>query len=366
MLKQGVELGSDKSISKDLQSVLDIHLAVAMQGATDAQFFNLQRMKALFAEAGMPFTSVEDVKSEAFKKELLSKAQVGGLFLGGLSGFMMAFLGAGRIVEEGIATSSVLVKYWNRLGAPIVASLSRGRFLGQIESLEKASYVLSSSIIGGLGGASVHGLEIAAETFKDATVQSFAKESTLGAELIPAIAHSMNAGKIKEGMAQGGKVGAGAGAALTFGSFEYLVKVPWAEMPKKINPRHVTLVILASAVVFSTAMSGYNILKFISEGREALVESETELKKINADMNRTEKQEIFKKAKAAKVKAYNAFGEAALNGIDVAILSILVNELFIKGELFHIWHAEESEVIPTVATASDGTNRTGYRSLISY
>lgn len=55
------------------------------------------------------------------------------------------------------------------------------------------------------------------------------------------------------------------------------------------------------------------------------------------------------------MKAYNSFGEAALKGIDVAILMVLVNELFIKGELFHIWNAHESEVVKAVATGSDET-----------
>ena len=355
LIIQGINFHSNDLLKKDLLRLLNIYLTSTIQGVADAQFFNVSRIKKQFDDAGIGFTNIEEVKTEAYKQVLISKAQVSGLFIGGLGGFLAAFLGAGKIVEEGVVASGVIAKSWNTIGAPMVSTLTKGRFAGTVENLEKASYVLSSSFIGALGGSSVHGLTLAAETFKEASVASFENDSSLGAELIPAISKSMNGENIKEEMGHGAMVGGIAGAALTFGSFEYTFTNPFTKQVVRKSPRHATLILLASAVIFSTAMGIGKIIKFISEGRQAISDSGAELLKIKADMSPTEKKLIFAKAKELKVKAYNSFGEAALNGIDVAILMVLVNELFIKGELFHIWNAHESEVVKAVATGSDET-----------
>lgn len=349
LLLKLLQMESQSRQRDSLTPLFNLYLMTAIQGVAESHFFNLSRLQHSFARAGVPFHDLGDLKSEAFKKGLIEKAKVSALFIGGLSGFLTAFFGSGMIVEKGLATSVSVAKKWNQWAVPLISRWSRGRLVGRIESLEKASYVLSSSVIGALGGASVQGLSLAAETLRDASVQSFARDSNLGAELIPAIEHEMNKAKILKAVGHGAAVGSIAGATLTMGVFEY-------SLPKPFSPnliRHSTLSVLAAAVLYSTGNSGWKVLKSLMEGRRYLSESGDEIQKLDTETDSARRSQIMIHAKELKVKAYEAFGNAAVSGLDLTILMVLVNELFVHGELYHIWNAHESKVIDAVARGSD-------------
>lgn len=349
LLREGTRNLKNPAEKLYLEKLFKTYLSLIIQGTIDAHSFNMNRIKAKFQQSGITLNSIEDVRTETFKQSLLAKAKVSALFITGLSGFLTAFFGSGFIVEKGLAASVGATTRWNQWVSPILNKLSRGRLVGRVKSFEKASYILSSGIIGALGGSSLHALSLAADTLKTASVQSFSKDSSLGAELIPTMQRMMSSDKIKDAVQHGASIGLGAGGLLTIGVFEY-------NLPKPLKPnsiRHAVLSILSAAVIYSTAVSGKDLIEHLIEGQKALALSHKELKKITESLSDEEKAQILKQAKDHKTHAYDAFGDAALAGLDLTVLAMLVNELFIRGELYHIWNAHESQVIDAVARGSD-------------